>query len=64
MRQSCPGRFRHHVDFLQRQFLQGGGLPFTDILSADLVTHALAALGAVWYDRVYSPLVTLWVFLG
>jgi hypothetical protein len=28
------------------------------------VTHALKALNVVWLDRVYSPLVTLWVFLG
>ena len=64
MRQSYHGRIRQHVEFLRRQFLQGGGLPFADVLSADLVARALAAIGAVWYDRVYTPLVTLWVFLG
>jgi IS4 transposase len=64
MRQSCHGRFRRHVELLRRQFLQGGGLPFADVLSADLVTRALTAVGGLWYDRIYSPLVTLWVFLG
>ena len=64
MRQSCSGRFRQQVGFLRRQFLQGGGLPFADVLSADLVAQALTAIGGVWYDRIYSPLVTLWVFLG
>jgi hypothetical protein len=64
MPQSCPGRFRRQVEFLRRQFLQGGGLPFTDVLSADLVARALRAAGVAWYDRIYSPLVTLWVFLG
>src|SRR4029450_1549371 len=33
-------------------------------LSADLVAQVLTAIGGVWYDRVYTPLVTLWVFLG
>ena len=64
MSQSCPGRIGRQVEFLRRQFLQGGGLPFADVLSADLVTRALTAAGAVWHDRIYSPLVTVWVFLG
>jgi hypothetical protein len=58
------GRFRQQVRFLQRQFLQGGDLPFTDVLTERSVTQALKALNVVWLDRVYSPLVTLWVFLG
>ena len=58
------GRFREQVRFLRRQFLQDGDLPFTDVLSEGAVAHALAALSIVWLDRIYSPLVTLWVFLG
>ena len=57
-------RFRQQVRFLRRQFLQDGELPFTDVLSEGTVTQALKALNVVWLDRVYSPLVTLWVFLG
>jgi hypothetical protein len=64
MRRCSQGRFRQQVGFLRRQFLQDGGLPFTDVLSPDLVARALTAIGAFWYDRIYSPLVTLWVFLG
>jgi hypothetical protein len=64
MRQSISGRSRRQAEFLRRQFLQGGGLPFTNVLSADLVGRTLAAIGTAWYDRVYTPLVTLWVFLG
>jgi hypothetical protein len=60
----CSGRLRRQVEFLRRQFLQAGGLPFADVLSADLVGRALAAIGTAWYDRVYAPLVTLWLFLG
>src|SRR6476659_52211 len=58
------GRFRQQVRFLQRQFLQGGDLPFTDVLTERSVTQALKALNVVWLDRVYSPLVTLWMFIG
>ena len=58
------GRFRQQVRFLQRQFLQSGDLPFTDMLTERTVTQALKALNVVWLDRIYSPLVTLWMFIG
>jgi len=58
------GRFRQQVQFLRRQFAQDSQLPFSDILSEDLVTQALIAVGEFWIDRIYSPLVTLWVFLS
>ena len=64
MRYSNEGRFRQQADFLRRQFLQDGGLPFTDVLSERSVAQALIAIGTCWLDRIYSPLVTLWVFLG
>jgi hypothetical protein len=64
MRQCSQARFRQQAGFLRRQFLQGGGLPFTDVLSEELVARALTTIGGFWYDRIYSPLVTLWVFLG
>ncbi len=64
MRQAKPGRFRQQAGFLRRQFLQDGDLPFTDVLSEDLVERVLTALEGFWLDRVFSPLVTLWVFLG
>jgi hypothetical protein len=54
----------HQVDALRRQFLQGGGLPFTDVLTADGLHEALGEVKAAWNDRIYTPLVTLWVFLG
>src|SRR6476659_10711444 len=61
---SNQGRFREQVRFLRHQFLQDGELQFTDVLSEGTVAHALKALNVVWLDRVYSPLVTLWMFLG
>src|SRR5262245_26447010 len=63
VRHSNRGCFRQQVQFLRRQFLQDGGLPFTDVLTEGALAQALAALTS-WLDRVFSPLVTLWVFLG
>ena len=64
MRHSNRGAFRDQVNFLRRQFLQDGGLPFTDVLTQQGIEQALAASDTSWLDRVFSPLVTLWVFLG
>jgi hypothetical protein len=64
MRFSNQGRFREQVRFLKRQFLQDGSLPFGDILTDDIVSQAMTAIEGVWRDRIYTPLVTLWVFLG
>lgn len=64
MRSLTDGRCRSQISFLRRQFLQDGELPFSDVLSKELVSEALAISGVVWKERVYSPLVTLWVFLG
>jgi len=58
------GRFQQQVRFLRRQFLQDGDLSFTNVLSEQIVSQALTAIQAFWMDRIYSPLVTLWVFLG
>ena len=58
------GRFRQQVSFLRRQYLQDGDLPFANVLSEQIVAQALTAIEAFWMDRIYSPLVTLWVFLG
>ena len=60
---SNRGAFRDQVNFLRRQFLQDGDLPFTNVLTEEVIAQALAALTG-WLDRVFSPLVTLWVFLG
>ena len=64
MRSYNHGRFQQQASFLRRQFLQDGNLPFTNVLSEGIVAQALAAIDVRWLDRIYSPLVTLWVFLG
>jgi hypothetical protein len=63
MRHPHPGPFHEQAALLRRQFLQDGGLPFADVLTDAVITDALAAVGG-WLDRVFSPLVTLRVFLG
>jgi hypothetical protein len=60
---SNRGAVRDQLSFLRRHFLQDGELPFTDVLTEGAVAQALAAVTG-WLDRVFSPLVTLWVFLG
>ena len=51
MRHFTQGRIQRQVSFLRRQFLQDGDLPFTDVLSVEVVSQALAAIGACWNDR-------------
>jgi hypothetical protein len=63
MRPTRPPAFRAHADHLRRQFLQQGGLPFTDVLTEDVLAEALVVVGR-WLDRIFAPLVTLWVFVG
>jgi hypothetical protein len=63
MRPSRQRSFHEQVGFRRRQFLQDGDLPFTDILTEEVIAQALTAVTG-WLDRIFSPLVTLWVFLG
>ena len=58
------GCFRHQLEFLREQFLQDSELPFGNVLSAEIVTQAMTAVDLQWNDRIYTPLVTLWMFLG
>jgi len=64
MRDFSQGRLRQQVSFLRRQFLQEGDLPFTGVLSKETIAPALETIQACWKDRIYTPLVTLWVFLS
>src|SRR5262245_60337021 len=58
------GRLRQQVDTLRREFLQEGELPFADVLSPGGLAEALAEIRRPWNDRIFTPLVTLWAFLG
>ena len=63
MRHFNQGRMQRQVRFLRQQFLQDGDLPFTDVLTAEVVSQAVTAIGTCWKDRIFTPLVTLCVFL-
>ncbi|HVK15359.1 MAG TPA: IS4 family transposase [Fimbriiglobus sp.] len=63
MRPTHPRSFCAQANLLRRQFLQDDGLSFADVLTEGIIAEALAAVGG-WLDRVFSPLVTLRVFLG
>src|SRR5215468_1571305 len=63
MRSCHSASFHDQVSTLRRRFLQDGDLPFTDTLTEGVIAQALATLTG-WLDRIFSPLVTLWVFLG
>jgi hypothetical protein len=64
MRRARHGRFQQQVDFLRQQFLQEGGLPFTDVLTAECISEVVEELQLCWNECIYTPLATLWVFLG
>ena len=57
-------KLQQQIKFLRNQFLQGCDLPLSDVLSKSVIMQALAAIDSCWKQRIYSPMVTLWVFLG
>lgn len=56
---SRQGQVQEQMQFLRRQFLQDGGLRFTDILSEGIISQALKAIDG-FLDRIYTPL-TRWI---
>jgi len=64
MRPANPARLRSQVQFLRPQFALGEALPFSKILTEDLVAQTLTEACVSWVDRIFSPLITLWVFLS
>lgn len=64
MRSISNGRVRSQISFLRQQFLQVSKQPFGDVLNKPILSRALATIEEGWVDRVFTPLTTLWVFLG
>jgi hypothetical protein len=64
MRHSNQGSVASQAESLQRQFAQAPGLPFAELLPAELITRLLREQGAEFSDRIYTPLVTLAMFLS
>ena len=54
VRHSNQAAFRQQAQFLRRQFLQDGDLPFTNVLTEDVIAQALAAVTG-WLDRIFLP---------
>jgi DDE family transposase len=63
MARSTPNRVQRQVQSQLRQFAQAPGLPFADLLPAAQVKKAAEQEGHCFRDRLYSPWLTLWVFL-
>src|SRR6266849_10992803 len=64
MPHSNQGPVAGQVESLQRQFAQAPGLPFADLLPAELITQLLQEQDTEFYDRIYTPLVTLAIFIS
>ena len=64
MRHVNHGSVVSQVESLQRQFAQAPGLPFADLVPAELITRLLDEQNQEFYDRLYTPLVTLAMFLS
>jgi hypothetical protein len=59
-----PQRLTRQVGCLQRQFAQAPGLPFAGALDPTQVQQALDQEHLSFRHRLFTPLVTLWVFLS
>jgi hypothetical protein len=64
MAHATPSPRARQVRRLRQQFTHAPALPFADLLPADPVAAALRAEKVRFRDRLFSPLVTLWVFLS
>src|SRR5262249_46647624 len=64
MAHSTARKRTRQIEMLRTQFAQADGLAFADVLPAERVETALREEGATWRDCVYTPLLTLWAFLG
>ena len=55
---------KSRVDILLDQFNASVALPFEKLLPASKIEKMLDSEGVKYYNRIYSPLVTLWMFLS
>jgi hypothetical protein len=64
MAHATPSPRPRQVRQLRQQLALAPTLPFADLLPAEEVAQALDAETVTFRDRLFSPLVTLWVFLS
>jgi hypothetical protein len=55
---------RHRFDSLRQQLSKQEGLPFLNLLSRPLVEAACRHCGHLWRKRIYTPWITLSIFLS
>ena len=56
--------FKQQINYFRRQFAQHGRLPFSEVLSAEMVLGALKELQFQFLNSTYNPVTVLWIFLG
>ena len=65
MSDSTKWSLNQHVEWFRCQFSQtGGGLPFSDVLPAQVVIESLRSMGLQFYESLYNPVTVLWLFLS
>jgi len=64
MANSNPRSVAGQVESLQRKFAQAPGLPFAELLPAERITRLLDECACDFSDRIYTPLVTVAMFLS
>jgi len=64
MAHATPAPRARQARSLHQQFAHAPALPFADLLTAEQVEQALRDENVTFRDRLFSPLVTLWVFLS
>lgn len=58
------GRLQCQIDLLRKRFLQSSGLPFAGVLSTETIAAAVCGDPDSADEPVYTPAVTLWMFLS
>lgn len=64
MTHRTQGRVSRQINSLQTRLAQTGGLPFSQLLDRSLVEQTLREEDVSFRNRLYTPMVTLWVFLS
>ena len=58
------GRFVRRLLELKQGTGSRPGLPFSEVLTEERIAAMLAEWGVLYRERIYTPCVTLWMFLG
>ncbi len=53
----------NYVTILKERFFNGIGFPFKDLLSETMIQQALQEQGISYRNRLYTPIITLWMWL-